>query len=246
MDALILVGGAGTRLRGVIGDELPKPMAPVAGRPFLSWLLHQVRAADFRDVWLLTGHRGEVIEKYVGSGDGWGLRVRYSREPGPLGTGGALHHVLPWLSTQTCLVMNGDSYLSARLGLLVERHERSEASVTLALARVPDTARYGAVDLAPDGAVIAFREKEPSATPRPGLINAGIYVMTTALMASIPGGRPVSLEREVLPGLTDGRARGEVFDGPFVDIGMPESYAALGADPGAVLPTEAPPTKDHD
>ena len=236
MESLVLVGGAGSRLRGVIGTELPKPMAPIGGRPFLAWLLDQLRDAGCRDVWLLTGHRGDVIEGYVGRGDAWGLRVRYSQEPAPLGTGGALRHALPGLSGETCLVMNGDSYLAAPLPVLMEAHARSRPLITMALARVADTRRYGSVELGLDGTVGAFREKDAAAAPRPGLINAGILVMDTAVLATIPSARPVSLEQDVLPGLMDGRVRGEVFDVPFVDIGVPESYAALGADPDSVLP----------
>ena len=236
MESLVLVGGVGSRLRGVIGSDLPKPMAPIGGRPFLAWLLDQLRDAGCRDVWLLTGHRGEVIEQFVGDGAAWGLRVRYSREPEPLGTAGALRHALPGLSTDTCLVMNGDSYLAAPLPRLLGSHARFRPVLTMALARVADTRRYGSVELGAADLVTAFREKEAGPMPRPGLINAGVLVMETALLGSIPTGRPVSLEQEVLPTLVDGRVRGEVFDVPFVDIGVPESYAALDADPGAVLP----------
>lgn len=239
MEALILVGGAGTRLRPVIGDDLPKPMAPIAGRPFLDWLLAQLRATGIERVWLLTGHRGDVIERHVGDGQRWGLDVHASREAEPLGTGGALRQVLPRLSGDACLVLNGNSYLAAPLELLIAAHASSDAAVTLALARVPDTRRYGSVELTTDGTIHAFREKERVPHARPGLINAGIYVMATSVIASIDPGREVSLEREILPGLLDGRARGLVFDVPFVDIGVPESYALLNADPAAVLPTSA-------
>ncbi len=239
MEALILVGGAGTRLRPVIGADLPKPMAPIAGRPFLDWLLAQLRDTGIERVWLLTGHRGDVIERHVGRGRRWGLDVRYSRETEPLGTGGALRRVLPRLAGEACLVLNGDSYLAAPLDRLVAAHAAFQAAVTLALARVPDTRRYGSVDLNTGGIIGAFREKEHAPDARPGLINAGVYVMTTSVIASIVPGRAVSFEREVLPRLLGGRARGEVFDVPFVDIGVPESYAALDADPAAVLPIAA-------
>jgi NDP-sugar pyrophosphorylase family protein len=236
MESLILVGGAGRRLRGVIGADLPKPMAPIGGRPFLAWLLDQLRDAGCRDVWLLTGHRGDIIEGYVGSGAAWGLHVRYSQEPEPLGTGGALRYAWPGLSSDTCLVMNGDSYLAAPLADLIGSHDRSGAVITMALASVADTRRYGSVAVGPDGLVTAFREKEDAPIPRPGLINAGVLVMDTSLLGTLPADRPVSLEQEVLPALVDGRVRGVVYQVPFVDIGVPESYTALDADPGAVLP----------
>jgi mannose-1-phosphate guanylyltransferase len=236
MQALILAGGLGTRLRSVIGSELPKSMATFGGRPFLEYLVLQLRRDGFRDVWLLTGHGAEVVETYFGTGDALGVRLRYSTEPVPLGTAGALRHILPQLDGERFLVSNGDSFLAAHLGALVDAHLASlpvRAAATIALVRRDDASRFGAVALAADGAVTAFREKDP--TPAPGLVSAGIYVVERALLESIPTGRPVSLEREIWPVLLDGRLRGVVMDGPFTDMGVPDAYAALQADPGPLL-----------
>ena len=237
MQALILAGGLGTRLRSVIGADLPKPMATFAGRPFLAYLVLQLRREGIREVWFLTGHGAEVVEAYFGTGDGLGVRLRYSVEPEPLGTGGALRHALPQLDGDRFLVTNGDSFLSAPLGPLVDMHHVARAAgpvaATLALVARDDASRFGAVTLAPDGAISAFREKDP--TPASGLVSAGIYIVERAVVAAIPAGRPVSLEREIWPELLDGRLRGLMLDGPFTDMGVPDAFAALQADPTPLL-----------
>jgi mannose-1-phosphate guanylyltransferase len=237
MQALILAGGLGTRLRPVIGAELPKPMATFAGRPFLLYLVLQLRQAGFGEIWFLTGHGAPLVQTYFGTGDTWGVSLRYSVEPVPLGTAGALRHVLPQLSGDRFLVTNGDSFLSAPLGDLVDAHARSLAArptaATLALVARDDASRFGAVTLDPDGAVRAFREKDPE--PAAGLVSAGIYVVERGILDAIPPDRPVSLEREVWPHLLDGRLRGLPMDGAFTDMGVPDAFAALQADPSPLL-----------
>jgi D-glycero-alpha-D-manno-heptose 1-phosphate guanylyltransferase len=233
MQALILAGGLGTRLRSVIGADLPKPMATFAGRPFLSWLVLQLRREGIRDLWLLTGHGASVVQTYFGTGDAHGVRLRYSVDPSPLGTGGALRHVLPKLEGDRFLVTNGDSFLSAPLRPLLDAHAGGTAAATLALVAHPDAGRFGSVDLGPDGAIRAFREKDPAGGP--GIISAGIYVVERHVLDAIPAGRPVSLEREVWPALTAGRLRGVVLDGAFTDMGIPEAFAALQADPSPLV-----------
>jgi NDP-sugar pyrophosphorylase family protein len=237
MQALILAGGLGTRLRSVIGAELPKPMAAFAGRPFLAWLVLQLRREGIHDIWFLVGHGADIVQTYFGTGDALGVRLRYSVEPVPLGTGGALRHALPQLDGDRFLVTNGDSFLSAPLRELVDEHVRSLAvrrtAATLALVQRDDASRFGAVTLAADGAIDAFREKAPS--PAPGLVSAGIYVIERSVLESIPDGRPVSLEREIWPLLLDGRLRGLPLDGDFTDMGVPDAFAALQADPSPLL-----------
>lgn len=238
MQALILAGGLGTRLRSVIGAELPKPMASFAGRPFLAWLMLQLRREGITDIWLLTGHGADLVEAYFGTGDSLGIALRYSVEPVPLGTGGALRLVLPQLEGDRFLVTNGDSFLAAPLGPLVDAHLRARAdghdvAATLALTPREDASRFGAVTLADDGAIVAFREKDPE--PAPGLVSAGIYVLERSVLESIPPDRPVSLEREVWPALLDGRLRGLPMTGAFTDMGVPDAFAALQADPSPLV-----------
>jgi len=237
MQALILVGGLGTRLRSVIGAELPKPMASFAGRPFLAYLVLQLRREGISDLWFLAGHGADIVQTYFGTGDALGVRLRYSVEPVPLGTGGALRHALPQLDGDRFLVTNGDSFLSAPLGVLVDEHLRSRAmrptAATLALVARDDASRFGAVTLDAKGAIREFREKDP--TPAPGLVSAGIYVVERSVLESIPDGRSVSLEREIWPALLDGRLRGLPLDGAFTDMGVPDAFAALRSDPSPLL-----------
>jgi len=234
IQALILVGGLGTRLRPVVGDT-PKPMAAVGGRPFLEFLVRQLRRDGFRDVVLLTGHGATAVSEYFGTGSAWDLSIAYSREPGPLGTGGALRHALPRLSGPRFLVMNGDSFFDIDLAAVLAAHARAtpEPVATLALVRSTETERFGSVEADADGTVTAFREKDESSGP--GLVNAGVYVIERSMVEAIPDSRPVSLEREVFTELVGRGLHAREFGGAFVDMGVPDAYAALKADPSRLL-----------
>jgi NDP-sugar pyrophosphorylase family protein len=237
MQALMLVGGLGTRLRPAIGHA-PKPMAAVAGRPFLEYLLLQLRRDGFRDVVMLTGFGADALHQYFREGRDWGVTITYSPEPEPRGTGGALRHALPILEGRHFLVMNGDSFLDVSLLDLIAAHDSAPAdgvaaAATLALVRSSETERFGSVEVDAAGRVTAFREK--IATRGEGLINAGVYVLERAMLEAIPAGRIVSLEREVFPGLVNRGLRGTELHGAFIDIGIPEAYEALRSDPTGVL-----------
>lgn len=210
--AVILAGGLGTRLAGVV--DKPKVLAEVAGRPFLEILLAQLRGAGVTNVLLCTGHRAAEFSQFLRKG------VRESREPEPRGTGGALRHALAELP-ERFFVLNGDSYCDADLQALAAFHVEKRAAATLLCAHVHDTARFGAVVLDGDGRVQRFEEKGPSG---PGAINAGVYVIEREVVAAIPAGRAVSLERETFPSLL-GRLFGVAVDARFIDIGTPESFA---------------------
>jgi NDP-sugar pyrophosphorylase family protein len=231
LSAAILSGGLGTRLRPVVADR-PKVLAEVAGKPFLAYLLDRLIAADIAEVTLLVGFAADQVR--AAFGDSYrGVPLRYSREPEPLGTGGALRLALPLLAEETILLLNGDSFCE----LDYESFFASRRDVTLALAHVPDASRYGRV-IGPDlhspnpesqilSPVTGFAEKSPD--PSPGWINAGVYLLPRSVVATIPTGRAVSLERDVLPPLVaQGRVRGFPA-GRFIDIGTPESYAAAEA-----------------
>jgi NDP-sugar pyrophosphorylase family protein len=223
MTALVLAGGLGTRLRPVLADE-PKVLAPVAGRPFLAYLLDQLRDAGFDRAVLCTGYRGEQVEAALGSSYE-GIKLVYSRETTPLGTAGALRLALPLVRSETVLVMNGDSFCGVGLGSVWKWHAAQAADTTAVLVEVGDTARYGAVSSGADGRITAFVEK---GTERgAGWINAGIYVMACDRLETIPEGRPVSLEREMLPSWIEQGVRGyRTAPGTrFLDIGIPEAYA---------------------
>lgn len=219
--AVVLAGGLGTRLKAALPD-LPKVLAPVAERPFLEYLLIQLRDQGFRDVTLAVGHMAECIETQFGDGQSLGLGLRYSREHEPLGTGGALRLALALTKSNDLLVLNGDSFFGIDFEALVDFHTRQTAAATIALARVPECARYGSVSIDEAGRVVAFREKKGETGS--GIINGGIYVFTRSAIEQIAPDRAVSLELETLPGLVGYGLYGVLLDGYFADIGTPDAY----------------------
>lgn len=218
----ILAGGLGTRLRSVVADR-PKVMANVGGRPFLAYQLDQLAEAGFSRVVLLTGWRGNDLRAEFG--DAYrSLRLIYSREPEPVGTAGALRHALPYFETRSIVALNGDSYHAVDFASLLGFHRDHAQATSIVVTEVTDVSRYGRVEM--DGAerVTSFREKSESSGL--GWINAGVYVLPVPLVAEIPAGRPVSIEREVFPDWVDrGLVHGFRSRGPFLDIGTPESFA---------------------
>jgi NDP-sugar pyrophosphorylase family protein len=222
-DAMILVGGKGTRLQSVV-SSLPKPMAPVAGRPFVEWLVLSLRNQGIRRLILCTGHKGEMIEAYFGDGHSLDVEVSYCRDPFPLGTGGGVKHALDLVQGQRFFVLNGDSYCRVDFRRLAEAHLVRRAKATIWAVRQDDCRRYGSVDVSEDGAVLAFHEKSLEA--RAGLINAGVYMLERHTAASIPSNRAVSLEREVFPQMIGRGLYAEIGGGTFIDIGVPEAYVS--------------------
>lgn len=238
--AVILAGGLGTRLRQVLADR-PKAMAPFEGRPFLEYQLRALQAGGVRELVLCVGYLAETISGHFGDGADWGLRVRYSVEPAPLGTGGALKLAEPLLA-DTFLLLNGDTFLTCDLGALERHHREHRADMTLAVATETDAARYGSVAVGPDGRVTGFREK--ASDGRAGYVNAGLAVLSRALLADLPAGGPLSLEREALAGwVATRRVYAFPVAGGFVDIGTPEGYEQfarlVAAEPAVRLGTGA-------
>lgn len=223
MTVLVLAGGLGTRLRAVLADE-PKVLAPVAGRPFLACLLDQLHDAGFGRAILCTGHMGERVQAAFGNAYR-GMELSYSRETTPLGTAGALRLALPLVQSETVMVTNGDSFCGVDPGLVWEWHVEHGTETTVVLVEVSDTTRYGKVSTGTDGRITAFDEKGTGRGA--GWINAGIYVIARERLKSIPEGRAVSLEREMLPRWIEQGVHGyrTAPDTRFLDIGIPEAYA---------------------
>ena len=220
--AVILAGGKGTRLAGVV-DDRPKPLAEVAGRPFLEWLLLALRAHGVRRAHLLGGHLGDRLAAWAReTGPRLGVALSVTVEPEPLGTGGALRLALEEVADDPLLVANGDSLCPLPLTALAERHRATGAAATLLAVEVPDAARFGTLVLDGEGRVREFREKDPAGGT--GLVNGGVYLLARRVVEEIPAARPVSLEREILPVLA---ARGTLFGlpvaGRLLDIGTPPS-----------------------
>ena len=220
--ACILAGGRGTRLRSVVSDR-PKPLADVGGRPFVTRLLDQLVAARAGTAVLCTGFMADRVEAALGSSYRE-LELRYSPEPEPLGTAGAVRLALPLIKGERVLVLNGDSFCDVDLEAQLSAHRTSGARATLALVEVEDAGRYGRVRLGEAGRIERFEEKSTRAGA--GLINAGVYALERSLIAEIPAGRPVSMEREIFPALVGGGLHGFPTGGRFLDIGTPESLAA--------------------
>src|SRR6266481_2783269 len=218
--AFVLCGGYGTRLRPVLADR-PKSMALISGTPFLQLLLDRLRSQGVGDVILGTGYMAEKIESYFGSGNKLAVRIRYSREHEPLGTGGALKLAEPLISDPV-LVLNGDSYVEWSLVPMLELFRVKDADLVLVLQAVADVTRYGSVALDHDGRVTEFIEKGIRAGP--GLINAGVYLLRKQIVRGLAAEKAISLERDVFPSILHRQVYGLVCQGLFIDIGMPDDF----------------------
>jgi histidinol-phosphate phosphatase family protein len=216
----VLAGGLGTRLRPVLADR-PKGLAEVHKRPFLAYLLDQVAAAGLRYVVLCTGYLGEKIYDTFGVSYG-PLKLAYSHEREPLGTGGALRLALPKLQSNPVLIMNGDSYCAADLRSFLFWHCNRGAKATVLLTRVAQTGRYGSVNVDGDGAVLEFMEKRQGVVA--DWINAGIYLLSQPVLSSIPQQMEVSLEYDIFHQWIGRGLYGYQSQGPFLDIGTPEDF----------------------
>ena len=223
--AVVLAGGLGTRLKTRVPDA-PKVLAEVLGRPFVLHLLDRLAEAGLRRVVLCTGYKAEAVERAVG-GQYRSLSVRFSREPAPLGTGGALRLALPLLDSGVVLALNGDSFVEADLTAFVRWFEGTEAPAALLLTEVADASRFGLVRPGPGEEIAGFEEKRAGAGR--GLINAGVYLFRRETLGLIPPGRAFSLERELFPRLACKGLLGFRGGGRFIDIGTPESFDAAEA-----------------
>ena len=222
MVAAILSGGLGTRLRPVLPNTA-KVMAEVDGRPFLEIILDQLETSGISTVVLCIGYLSEQIRSCFGERRGE-LKLLYSEEKEPLGTAGALRLALPLLSSKSILVLNGDSSYSGRLSPFIDWHHKRMAPVSILLAKVEDTRRFGLVETARDGQIRRFCEKD-RASSGAGWVSAGVYLMGRNVIGKIPEQRPISLEREIFPSYIGHGLRGYHGRGLFLDIGTPESYA---------------------
>jgi D-glycero-alpha-D-manno-heptose 1-phosphate guanylyltransferase len=219
MKAIILAGGFGTRLKSVIAD-MPKPMAPVQGKPFLEYLIYQLKKWGYRDIVLSVGYLKDKIISYFGDGKPWGVSIEYSKEDLPLGTGGAIREAMSKYEDTTYLVLNGDSFNNIDFESLCNFHRVKSARASMAIASVEDASRYGGVTMNDFGEVISFGEKQDKTK---GTINAGIYILTRSVLDSIPPGT-ISFEKEILPELIHKGLFGSIQQGFFIDIGVPEDY----------------------
>ena len=245
MQAVILVGGKGRRLRPLT-DTRPKPMMTVVDRPFVAHQLDHLQRHGVTDVVFSCGYLPDALRDHFGDGRDRRLSIRYVVDPEPLGTAGAVRNAWPELDqTEATLVLNGDVLTDIDLGSVLERHRGRDADGTIVLTPVPDPGPFGLVRLFSDDSVEAFVEKPKPDELRPGepfRINAGTYVLEPGLVEGIPHGLECSIEREVFPAVAaEGRLYGHPSNAYWLDIGTPAAYLSANQDvlAGRVL-TDSP------
>jgi D-glycero-alpha-D-manno-heptose 1-phosphate guanylyltransferase len=223
MDSIILAGGMGTRLRKAVPD-LPKPMAPVRGKPFLFYLLLWIKQYQIDKIILSIGYKPESFSEYFGDffDD---IPVIYVTEEKPLGTGGAVINALDHTKGNDILILNGDTWFPVDLDKLYDFHLRNNSRFTIALKRMRNFSRYGSVEISGD-TIIRFHEKNFCSA---GFINGGIYLVKRDYFESGEFPEVFSLEKEILEKEAEkSQLKGVVFDDPFIDIGLPEDYRKAG------------------
>lgn len=222
VDAIILCGGAGLRLRSVTGDA-PKSLASIGGRPFLDILLSQLRRNGFLHVILAVGYQRDLIRSCLDNRAA-DMFLEYSIETTPLGTGGALRNAVDLVKSESVLIMNGDSYTDADLRGFVAAYREAEADLSALVVPTDGRADCGLVSVGASGKVLGFKEKQSATGAQ--YVNAGIYMTAKHILHEIPPNRRISLEEEVFPRLlADGKnIRAFHHSGRCIDIGTPERY----------------------
>jgi mannose-1-phosphate guanylyltransferase len=224
MQAIVLVGGEGTRLRPLT-TSVPKPALTLVDRPFLAYMVEWLAGHGVEEVVLACGFLPDVLREALGETERSGARIRYVAEPEPLGTAGAIRFAAEALGDELderFVALNGDVLTDLDLTRLLADHEERGARATLGLHPVDDSAVYGLVSRDDEGRVLEFLEK--TGEPAPGEVNAGMYVLDRSVLDLIPAGRMVSIEREVFPRLVGDGLYGTLLDGYWMDIGTPERY----------------------
>lgn len=221
IDVVILAGGLGTRLRSVI-KEIPKPMAPVNGKPFLAYLLRHLDVSIIRKFVFSVGYKYQVIENYFGNSF-LGIPIEYCIENEPLGTGGGIKKALDFVQTKHCAIINGDTFLDEDLSEGLQYHLNTQSEFTICLKKMDHPYRYGTV-LLKKNKIVQFLEKDASLTQ--GIINAGIYfAQTSVIKNNLPNEEKFSFETDFLECQIQHHSFfGYVTDADFVDIGIPEDY----------------------
>lgn len=226
LDAIILAGGPGTRLKKVIND-LPKPLAPINNRPFLDILLNYLNKWDcVKKVILAVGYMADkIIEEYMDRQE-YNFEILFSKEKELLGTAGAIKKALQYTETASILALNGDSYVDVNINDLIKIHKKNNTDMTMVLRKVEGADRYGRVKLDSNNRIIYFEEKSPVSSK--GYINAGIYLFKKRLFDDVKDNKVISLEKELLPIFLEKGVYGYISKGKFIDIGVPETYKIAG------------------
>lgn len=228
--AILLVGGRGTRL-APLTNNTPKPMLQVAGVPFTEHQINKARNAGITEIVLATSFKAELFQPYFGDGKNFGISIKYAVEEVALGTGGAISNAAVMLEgSGPVAIFNGDVLSKHDLDGQFKFHEANQADITLYLTQVEDARAYGAVELDSSGRVSAFNEKMEN--PPTNIINAGCYIFNREIIASIPFGKVISVERETFPQLLSNGAKvfGFIDKSYWLDIGTPAALLKASRD----------------
>ena len=230
MKAVVLVGGQGSRLRPITYD-VPKAMVPLRNRPFMDFMVEFLRAGRLRGAVLSLGYLPDPIQEYFDGRDLDGFSMDYAVEDRALGTAGGIKNAEKYLDGEPVVVVNGDVLSGMDLRVAIQRHKESDGLATIVLISVEDPTAYGLVEVDHDMLVRRFLEKPAADEVTTNLVNAGIYVLEPEVLAMIPAGQEVSIEREIFPSLqAEGRLRAYVSSSYWKDIGTPRSYLTASQD----------------
>ncbi|MTV49692.1 NTP transferase domain-containing protein [Heliobacillus mobilis] len=232
MHAVVLAGGFGTRLRSVVND-VPKPMAPIHSKPFLDYILGQLKKNGIKSYTFCLHYMADAIQSYYTDGRVADVEIDYSLEASPLGTGGAIGLLRDRLRDTFCVV-NADTYLELNVREMIQRHRQQGATASIALFNMPDPQRYGRLALDREGRIVQFNEKSGSkdvyfgdALSDASPINAGLYLLEPEIFEYIPRDQVFSLEKDLFPQLLEDKKVILGYDGVenFFDIGVPEDLS---------------------
>ena len=220
LKAIILAGGCGTRLTVI--KDVPKPMAPVGGKPFLEYQIELLKKFNIRKIVLSVGFKADAISEYFKDGSRLSVQIEYSKENVPLGTGGAVKKALPLLGNHF-LVLNGDSIILTDLTAFINFHKNKNSGQSILLTKVYNSSRYGNVVIDKNNQIVKFSEKDVKSNN--GFINAGVYLIEKNSIDWKNMMNSFSVEKDLFPSLVEkGKLYGFPVDGFFIDIGMPEDY----------------------
>jgi len=222
-EAIILAGGLGTRLSSIVKD-VPKPMAQINGRPFLDYIFHFLHKNKIHKVVIAVGYKKEIIKEYLNRTNTFEIEIEYSDEEEQLGTGGAIKQALKKIKNEACFIINGDTYFDISLEDLKAFSKSKSAEISIGLKRLKNNSRYGSVCILPDNLISSFSEKDQLHNDTI-LINGGIYYIKTNIFDSYTMPEKFSLETEFFQNFCGViNAYGKIFDGTFIDIGIPGDF----------------------
>jgi len=224
--AVILLGGKGTRIQSLYGDR-PKCLVPVSGRPFLLWQLEWLLRGGVKHVHLAAGYMADVLRNWLKTDAPKGMEITFSVEPEPRGTGGAIKFAEPWIQSDPFFVLNGDSLAPGLDFQTLEKAHRDSSNtwITLGVTQIEQTGRYGTVEFDTEDRVTAFLEK---AEREHGWINTGIYCVSRCALEAIASGKNISIETDIFPALAAAdRLRVFRAEPPLLDMGTPDGLEAM-------------------